>query len=433
MAPVYVLVVLILLSYPWCRSHHFRIRLTYMAAGWGVAFLLLAPGTVAGGVLWPVFEFVPLTGPYPVGSTSVHLIDHSRLDPYSPGKSVDREIMVQVWYPAETTHGFRRALYRDGRWSDYNDSSLVLVKTRSFVDAPIAKDQRAYPVLLFTGPFNRFQNTFETEELASNGFIVVAIDHPYDSDLVIFPDGRRISASKEACLLDFTSDEALAISRPKVERRLAVRVADSEFVLNELERWNGSDQSSRFFGRMDMGHVGMFGHSFGGAVTAEVCRIDSRVGAGINVDGTMFGTAKTGGVPKPFLFMFTSPRPTEAELAAPNDQDRREAHELKGDYEAIDRSMSRYGGYFFQVPGLEHMNYTDYSLYSQFKAWYGAGAIDVRRAHEIANRITLAFFRRELLKDGSVSLKTALRDYPEAKLRRQWAMDGILGHGISAQ
>lgn len=420
MIPVYLLVILVLICYPWCRSHNFRIRLTYMAMGWCVAVLLLGPATVAGGVLWPIFEFVPLRGPYRVGSTSAHFIDQGRRDPYSPNKLADREVMIQVWYPAETTGGFRRERYRDGRRSDYKDSSLALVETRSFVDAPIANAKVTYPLLLFSGPFNRFQNTFETEEMASQGFIVVAIDHPYDSDLVVFPDGRRVTASKEACLLDFASDEALAVSRPKVERRLAVRVADTRFVLDRLEQWNGSDQTSRFFGRVDLRHIGMFGHSFGGAVTAEVCRVDPRVRAGVSMDGSMFGTSKTNGVPKPFFFMFdTSVRPTKADLESPNGTARREARELLGDYGDIDRSMNRYGGYFFQAPGLEHMNYSDYPLYSQWKPWSGAGAIDIRTGHEITNRITLAFFRRELLQDTVISVEAAIRDLPGAILRRQ--------------
>jgi hypothetical protein len=433
MTPLYLLVILVLASYPWCQSHSFRIRLTFLAIGWAAAFLLLAPAAVAGGVLWPVFEFVPLTGTYPVGTVSAHLIDRGRLDPYSPSRSATRELMVQVWYPAEATHGFRHARYRDGRRSDYKDSSMALVETRSFADAPIARTQPTYPVLLFTGPMNRFQNTFETEEMSSQGFIVVAIDHTYESDLVVFPDGRRIPESKEAGLLDFTSDDALAVSRQMVERRLAVRVADTLFVLDELERWNQSDSGSRFFGRLDLGHIGIIGHSFGGAVAAEVCRADPRVRAGVNMDGSIFGTVKTTGVPKPFIFMFdATPRPTKAELESPVDRVRREALELDGDYADIDRSMRRYGSYFLQVPGLEHMNYTDFPLHSQLKAWTGAGAIDIRRAHQLTNRLTLAFFRRELLGDPGSSPEAAIHDYPEATLCRHSTSAGVTcGSGYS--
>src|SRR6185437_3552757 len=49
MIPAYALVALILLSYPWCNSHHFRIRLTDMAIGWAMAFALLGASAVAAG------------------------------------------------------------------------------------------------------------------------------------------------------------------------------------------------------------------------------------------------------------------------------------------------------------------------------------------------------------------------------------------------
>lgn len=435
MSALYLLVILLLVSYPWCHAHSFRIRLTFMAIGWILSGLLLTISTVTGGVLWPVFEFAPTTGPYPVASVSAHLVDHGRQDPYSPFKSDQREIMIDVWYPAEISKGLQRARYRDGRRTDYKDSSLALVEAHSFLGGPLSARQPTYPVLLFTGPINRFQNTFETEELASQGFIVVAIDHPYDSDLVVFPDGRRITASKDAGLLDFTSDDALEVSRKKVERRLAVRVADTLFVLDELERWNRDDETNRFFRRMDLAHIGMFGHSFGGAVVAEVCRIDPRVRAGVNMDGSLFGTVKKEGVPKPFFFMFdATPRPTKADLESSVGAARREARELEGDYADIDRSMSRHGGYFLQVPGLEHMNYSDYPLHSQIKAWTGAGSIDIRRAHEMINRVTLAFFRRELLNDRSVSVEAALQDYPEAFLsKRSSDINAMLKDGVYAE
>ena len=42
-----------------------------------------------------------------------------------------------------------------------------------------------------------------------------------------------------------------------------------------------------------------------------------------------------------------------------------------------------------------------------------------RRAHEMLNRVTVAFFKRELLNDRSASVEAALHDYHEAFLRRQ--------------
>lgn len=423
MAAVYLLLSIVLLLYPWFRSRSFRLRLSHLAVIWSLTPILLGTTAITGGILWPVFSFVPLTGPYRVGTRSVHLVDKGRMDPYSPSGQEAREVMVQMWYPAETTRGLEPAHYRDGFYSDYRDSSLALVRTRSFGNAAVATTQGSYPLLLFSGPIERFQNTFEMEDLASHGFIIAAVDHSYDSHFVIFPDGRRILASKEFGLLDFTSAAELAISRRRMERRLAIRMADIEFVLNQIVRWDRADSASPFYQRIDLEHIAMLGHSFGGAVAAEICRMDPRVRAGVNMDGSIFGNAKTAGVPKPFFFMFDdTPRPTQAELNLPrDDQARREARELAGDYQDVDRSMDRYGGYFLLIHGLAHMNYTDYALHSQLKAWTGAGSIDIRRAHEMIDRVTLAFLRRELLRDPRASVEAVLRDYPETFFRRQAA------------
>src|SRR5437867_7324904 len=41
----------------------------------------------------------PTTGPYPVGTVSLHLVDRSRPDPVA-GPGHYRELMASVWYPA---------------------------------------------------------------------------------------------------------------------------------------------------------------------------------------------------------------------------------------------------------------------------------------------------------------------------------------------
>ncbi|HEX4773097.1 MAG TPA: hypothetical protein VH351_19845 [Bryobacteraceae bacterium] len=415
LAPLYCLVAFSLATFPWLRSRSFQIRLSMLAIVWAGSIPLFAAAAVLAGTLWPVFPLAPVSGPYQVGVINAHLIDRGRLDPYSPGGSAVRELMVEVWYPAASTSGFDRARYRDGRQSGFKDSQLPLVKTRSFAGPPLSGDQLKYPIVIFSGPLNRFQNTYETEDLASHGFIVVSIDHPYDSDLVVLPDGRRLTAGKDSELLVFTSEKALAASRPKVERRLAIRVGDVKCVLDQLEKWNLNPES-RFYKHLDLAHIAMIGHSFGGATAAEVCTTDARVRVAVNFDGTMFGASKWAGVPKPYLVFFTSERPTNADLELGDTKSRLEAREVKSDYADIDRTMKRYGGYFIQVPQFGHMNFTDTPLYSQLKIWTGAGKIGARRAHEIVNVVTLAFLRKELLGQSNVSVEGAVHQYGEVHM-----------------
>ena len=49
----------------------------------------------------------PPTGPYQVGTTSLHLIDQSRPNPWAASPSY-RELMVSVWYPVRDTSRYPR-------------------------------------------------------------------------------------------------------------------------------------------------------------------------------------------------------------------------------------------------------------------------------------------------------------------------------------
>ena len=423
MLPGYAFLLLILLFYPWCSAHDFRIRLSYSALAWAVGVVLVGSTCVLAGILYPVFAFVPLTGPHAVGTFALHLIDSSHGDPYAGDASARRELMVQFWYPAERARGRKRARYRDGRRDSRRTSNLPLVKTRSFLNAPVLREQKEFPVLIFTGPNHRFQNTFQTEELASHGFLVVGLDHPYGSDRVTFPDGRVIRRRKENVFLDFRTDETLADSVREVEGELAVRAADVEFVIAELGRWQSSRAANPLAGRVDLSRIGILGHSFGGAVAAEVCLRNPSVRAGINMDGWMFGDSAREGIPQPFFFMADcTPMPAAHTLSPKNDNQTRAVTRTIQGYQEIENSLNRHGGYYLQTAGLEHMNYSDYPLYSRMKSKTGAGRADIRRAHRMVNRLSVAFFKTYLLQHSEGALIRAAAEFPEANFRKVPAM-----------
>ena len=47
----------------------------------------------------------------------------------------------------------------------------------------------------------------------------------------------------------------------------------------------------------------MFGHSMGGATAAATMRLDRRLAAGVDLDGTLYGPVVGAGLPRPFLLM----------------------------------------------------------------------------------------------------------------------------------
>ena len=252
------------------------------------------------GTLLPVFELPKLTGPCPIGTVSWHLLDGAREETQSDQTGGPRELMIQIWYPADQAGPGQP--YRTRAETEFKKAHLALVRTHAATGTALSGGQARYPVVIFSPAWTgrRNQNTVQAEELASHGFVVVGIDHPFGSDLTIFPDGRMVR-TKLPDIPDFTSAEAFKESIRTAESQLGIRAADVRFVLDELERLDRSDPHGLLTGRLDTSRVGIFGHSFGGAVAAEVCLLDSRIKAGVNLDGLIFGKTLTQRIGKPFM------------------------------------------------------------------------------------------------------------------------------------
>src|SRR5581483_7569872 len=113
---------------------------------------------------------------------------------------------------------------------------LASVRTHAAPMVPVAGAEARYPIVLFSPSWTgrRGQNTVQAEELASHGFVVVGIDHPFATDLTVFPDGRHARTTLGE-FLDYSTDEKFAASLQTAAAQLRVRVADARFVLDELE------------------------------------------------------------------------------------------------------------------------------------------------------------------------------------------------------
>src|SRR5262245_18086457 len=78
------------------------------------------------------------------------------------------------------------------------------------------------------------------------------------------------------------------------------------FTLDQLEKLN-ADARSPLRGRFDFERVGVFGHSFGLSVAAQLAKDDPRVRAAVLMSGVLMGdVARNPIVPKPLLLMLES-------------------------------------------------------------------------------------------------------------------------------
>ncbi len=411
MAPAYVGCVLLALTVLFAS----RLKPMFPRIAGGVACFLLFASALALVVL-PKFRLPQPTGPYAIGTRIVHLTDASRSDPDFP--SGHRELMVQVWYPAANASGplapYRRAL--ETTWLSSYDATIA---THSHLDAPVLRSAGPRPVLLFNPAWQgqRTQNTFQTEELASHGFVVIAIDHTHNSEPVAFPDGRVVASSEIRDIVDFDGvsyEEQLNFGSREVKEQ----ARDDSFVLDEFTRM-ASDDSSDWHGALDLSRVGALGHSFGGAVSVQAALQDSRIRAAMNMDGWIFGDLWHRNLNKPLMVMYEDPYPPPSIATNPKLKTADRNTQLGAQLDAEDvlnvqRSLAACGGYRVVIAQTLHFNFADRALYSPIRSLTDSGKIAPEQAMRIINTYTVAFFE-ESLKDENQPLLHRPSPYGEVR------------------
>lgn len=166
--------------------------------------LVYAAVTVGLPLLFPIFTFAEPVGSYGIGTVSYDWTDETREELFTTQTGDHRELMVQVWYPTDLNvkgtpvpYVSDSAVYSTA----FNEvlklpkmlfSSLGDVKTHAIHDAMLSDAEAKYPILVFSHGLHGYekQNTFQVEQLVSQGYIVVGINHTYSSLVSIFQDGR---------------------------------------------------------------------------------------------------------------------------------------------------------------------------------------------------------------------------------------------------
>jgi dienelactone hydrolase len=339
------------------------------------------------------------TGPCPAGTTSLYLSDASRPDPWAAGVSV-RELMVSLWYPATPSDG-RRARYMTPGESEFllasrgltgvPQDALSMVRTNAVSDATPTGSQRSLPLVVLSPGFTMPRSTLTAlaEDLASHGYVVAGIDHTYESDATAFPDGRITTC--------------LARQAPRSgrgEKVVAGRAADVSFVLGEL---TGAHPAWPGAGLIDPSRMAMAGHSVGGAAAISAMLADSRIRAGIDMDGTTHTPIPDDGLSRPFLFLGKQSSYTPGTLGK------------KSTVITWERDWKLLTGWkrWLLVAGAIHASFTDLALLAdQIGIDTGAG-LPGARSLDITRAYVRAFFDQHLRSKPQSLLDQPSPRYPE--------------------
>lgn len=364
------------------------------------------------------------TGSFAVGRTIYAWADDTP-DTLAPVPGTKRELIVWIWYPSATGQSpatmedylpapWRTAFERENSaLFKLLTRDLSLVHTHSNRDADVSPQERSYPVVIMRGGASANVTNYSTlaEDLASHGYIVVGVDAPYRTNVVVFPDGRVMTRTRdnnpELCLERMGQEQSSCINRI-----LAAWTADMKFVLDRLEQLNTSDASGKFTGRLDMTRVGVFGHSFGGAQAAQFCSEDSRCKAGIDIDGAPLGSVIQTGLHQPFMFLLSA----QIESSDP------ESRQVKGDIQWIYDRLPADGRLRVEIRGANHFTFSDDGalLKSDIVRWalrlFGKLGIDGPRQLAVTAYCVHSFFDAHLKGAGVSKLEISSPLYPEIQV-----------------
>ncbi len=386
--------------------------------GWRIAVAALTGLLVALGVallvLLPVPRMPRPTGPYAVGTVTYHWIDESRAESHGGSDgSTARELMAQVWYPAEPARGARpvrwledgllvsRAMAEWVHLPGFLVDQITLTRSHSHRDAPLAADEAVYPVVVSIHGWGGYRNINQDqlEALASHGFVVVSADHAYGALISVFPDGRI--ALNDATVL--RGDGGAMDSRRVREEVVGLWTEDVAFLLDQMEGLNAADPSGRFTGRLDLERTGLFGHSTGGGAAVWFCAVDDRCAAVLGMDAWVEPVPEAlveRGLEQPLMFMNS-----ETWDQAENAERQRRIHSRAAGpaYWMVTRGTWHYD--FVMVPSLSPIAHL-------FKM---KGPLPGERVVEIHNSYLVAFFQKHLKGADEPLLAVASSIYPEVR------------------
>ncbi len=336
--------------------------------------------------LFTDYEGRPTTGPYTVSQCNCILVDESRIETFENDGS-KREVPAYFFAPAE------------------------------------AKDGERFPLIVFShGAFGYYQSNASTYlELASNGYVVVSIEHPYHSFFTKDTSGKTITVDRDfisGCMnanADMPEEEIYDLSRSWMD----LRVADMNFALDALiagadnkdtgcYRFENDDSGKDVLNALthiDTDKIGLMGHSMGGATAVEVGKIRDDIDAVIDIDGTMLGNML--GV-KDGKYIIDETPYTIPLFELENEESHWDLQEIaKMDYPypniTIKDTAETY--YCTYVEGSLHMDYTDLPLFSPFLAkLLGSGNVDHAFVSDTVNSLEVRFFDCYLKGEGQFTV-----------------------------
>jgi predicted dienelactone hydrolase len=185
-------------------------------------------------------------GTYKVGVQTLDFVNKGQIDVLKAKGGVeplyDRHLKVEIWYPAIIPEGVKEVVTYDEVLGISSDPKRPLIPFtyigRALRGATPQYSEGAFPLIVVSHGYvgSRLLLSYLTENLASKGYVVVAIDHT------------------ESTFRDAAGFPSTLLNRPK----------DVLFVMNQMAELGKTESKSFLAGLVDANNTGLVGYSMGG-------------------------------------------------------------------------------------------------------------------------------------------------------------------------
>ncbi|CAM4454037.1 alpha/beta hydrolase family protein [Paenibacillus tarimensis] len=328
---------------------------------------LIVVVTLVPALLFPQHRPPQKTGPYAVATATYSYMDKNRNEEFTD-QADNRFVNVEFWYPEQA----------DG----------------------------TYPLLVFShGAFGiRASNTSTFTELASHGYVVVSIDHPYHSFYTISEDGKIVTVDpgymQEVNNANKPGFYSLGEYFELTQKWMELRTDDMDFVMDTILEQAGHKKDS-VYEHIDTEKIGVFGHSMGGAASVALSRERDDIDAVVNIDAPFFSELAYDEAANE---LYAKSEPYTTPLLNVYSDDVWIQLDSSSSYIANKISNENFkDAYTVHFEGAKHLSLTDLPLFSPILANLlqdGKAEIDKYYAIETQNELILRFFDYVLKNQG---------------------------------
>ncbi|MBB4824801.1 dienelactone hydrolase/uncharacterized membrane protein YidH (DUF202 family) [Sporosarcina luteola] len=330
---------------------------------WKAIVMIVATAfALAPAIVFPQHKSPKVTGEYKVATATYTYSDKNREEEFAD-REQDRFVNVKFWYPKNSNN--------------------------------------TYPLLVFShGAFGiKDSNSSSYTELASHGYVVVSLDHPYHSFYTRSEDGTiamiNSDFSNEVVNMNkgiYSNEELYNI----IQKWMKLRTDDMNFVINTILEKAQNDKSS-LYQHINTEKIGVFGHSMGGAASVWLSRERDDISAVVNIDAPFFSELIYNKADD--NFMASSEAYTTPLFNIYSDDVWRQLDSTPV-YVANKLNNQQFeGAYTTHFEGAKHLSLTDLPLFSPILANLlqgGKANIDPYYCIEMENSLILEFFDYEL-------------------------------------